>query len=198
MTSDTGTDTIVVADPDQWSLATTLRTLHGAGHDAIGVARGDEAIEAAHRFKPYLLLLEIDLPGICGYEVCRRLKDEYGEGVSIVFVSAVRTESFDRVAGILLGADDYLCKPVAEDELLARIGRLVKRPAARMGANLTPRERDVLRLLAQGLTQREIADHLTISSKTVGTHTEHIFSKLEVRNRLQAATLAHRYRLVEP
>jgi DNA-binding NarL/FixJ family response regulator len=196
MTSDVGVGKVLVAEPEECSRTVMLRILEEAGHEPIGVDSGEEAIETARHHRPSLAILEICLPGICGYDVCRRLKDRYGESVSVIFVSATRTESFDRVAGILLGADDYLCKPFAEDELLARIGRLIRRPTAR--ANLTPRERDVLSLLVQGLTQREIADCLVISGKTVGTHTEHIFSKLGVRNRLQAAALAHRYRLVDP
>lgn len=196
MTSDVGVGKVLVAEPEECSRTIILRILEEAGHESIGVGSGEEAIETARHHRPSLVILEICLPGICGYEVCRRLKEQYGESVSVIFVSGTRTESFDRVAGILLGADDYLCKPFAEDEFLARIGRLIQRPPAR--ANLTPREHDVLSLLVQGLTQREIADCLVISGKTVGTHTEHIFSKLGVRNRLQAAALAHRYRLVDP
>ena len=174
-----------------------LHILQEAGYEATGLASGEEAIEAARRQRPGLVVLEVCLPGICGYEACRRLKDEYAESISVIFVSGIRTESFDRVAGILLGADDYLCKPFAADELLARIRRLIRRPEPTAAASLTPREHDVLRLLAKGLTQKQIADRLVISGKTVGTHTEHIFSKLGVRNRLQAAALAYRYSLVD-
>jgi len=188
---------ILVAEPDECSRTAMLHILREAGYEATGLASGEEAIEVARQQRPCLIILEVCLPGICGYEACRRLKDEYAESISVIFVSGIRTESFDRVAGILLGADDYLCKPFAADELLARIRRLIRRPAPTVAASLTPREHDVLRLLAQGLTQKEIANRLVISGKTVGTHTEHIFSKLGVRNRLQAAALAHRYSLVD-
>jgi len=191
---------ILMTDPDESCRAEMSGLLRDAGHESSGVASGEEALEAARRQRPRLVILELCLPGICGYEVCRRLRDEYGETVSIMFVSGTRTESFDRVGGILLGADDYLSKPLAADEFLARTGRLIRRAwtsTSSLASRLTPREHDVLGLLAQGHSQREIAERLAISHKTVGTHLEHIFVKLGVRSRLQAVSLAHRYHLVD-
>ena len=60
-------------------------------------------------------MLDVQLPGMSGYEICRELRDEFGEGLPILFVSGFRTESLDRVAGLLVGADDYLVKPFAPD-----------------------------------------------------------------------------------
>src|SRR5439155_8821374 len=117
----------------------------------------------------------------------------------IIFVSASRTESYDRVAGLLLGADDYLAKPFAPNELLARVRRLVQRalpPSLAIPSVLTKRELEVLGLLAEGLAQREIAKKLTIREKTVGSHIERILSKLGVRSRAQAVALAFREDLV--
>jgi DNA-binding NarL/FixJ family response regulator len=180
----------LVADSDERSRRELSVLLREAGHEPIAVASGEEALRAARRQRPRLVILEICLPGICGYEVCRRLREEYAATVSIVFVSGTRTESFDRVAGILLGADDYLCKPVAPDEFLARVGRLLRPPALDLGSKLTRREHDVLGLLKDDLTHKQIASRLCISDKTVGTHVEHIFSKLGVHNRMQALALA--------
>jgi DNA-binding NarL/FixJ family response regulator len=100
---------------------------------------------------------------------------------------------------LLLGADDYLAKPFAPDELLARVRRLVQRalpPSLTIPSVLTKRELEVLGLLAEGLAQREIATRLTISEKTVGSHIERILSKLGVRSRAQAVALAFREDLV--
>jgi DNA-binding NarL/FixJ family response regulator len=159
------------------------------------VESGEEALAIAQRERPRVVVLEVCLPGICGYEVCRELKDALGQNVSVIFVSGTRKESFDRVAGLLLGADDYLVKPFAADELLARVRGLIRRenqlPASAASA-LTPREQDVLQLLAEAHDQKEIASRLSISTKTVGTHLEHIFSKLGVRSRAQAVALAYR------
>ena len=116
-----------------------------------------------------------------------------------MFVSGERTESYDRVAGLMLGGDDYIVKPYAPDELVARLLALLRRGgAAESAPELTPRELEVLALLAQGLDQRAIAERLVISSKTVGSHIEHILTKLGVNNRVQAVALAYRSGLVAP
>src|SRR4030095_3847668 len=106
-----------------------------------------------------------------------------------------RTDETDRVAGLLLGADDYLPKPIRFDHLLARVRRLVGQSAPVapvVPSRLTPREQEVLGLLAEGLEQDEIANRLVITSKTVAKHIERILSKLGVRSRAQAVVLALR------
>ena len=142
-----------------------------------------------------MVILDVALPGVCGYEVCRELREEFGDVLPIVFVSGVRTEWFDRVAGFLVGADDYVVKPFAPDELLARVRRLARRwtpLATAVAAKLTRRERQVLGLLLEGLEQEEIATQLVISPRTVSTHIENILRKLGVRSRAQAVALAYR------
>jgi DNA-binding CsgD family transcriptional regulator len=92
-------------------------------------------------------------------------------------------------------------KPYAPDELLARLRRLVhrSRPAvARSASGLTPRELEVLELLADGRAPQEISAGLFISAKTVSTHIEHIFTKLGVSSRVQAVAVAYRDGLVAP
>lgn len=187
---------ILVADPDPASRSLTAGLLREAGYRVVLVGSGRHALNAARRLHPRLTVLEVELPDVCGYEVCRRLRGEQGETLAIIFVSATRTESFDRVGGILLGADDYLCKPLEADEFLARVGRLTQRPAAvSNGPALTGREREILGLLGTGMRQKEIAEQLCISPRTVGTHMEHIFTKLGAKHRLQAVVLARRYGL---
>jgi DNA-binding NarL/FixJ family response regulator len=163
---------------------------------------GEKALEAARDGHPSLVVLEVCLPGVSGYEVCRQLRDEFGDGLAIIFVSGTRTESLDCVAGLLLGADDYLVKPFTSGELLARVRALVRRAAPvrsgreRKSARLTLRELEVLQLLADGLEQGEIAERLVISSKTVGNHIERILGKLGVHSRAQAVGVAYREQLI--
>jgi DNA-binding NarL/FixJ family response regulator len=107
----------------------------------------------------------------------------------------------DRAAGLMLGADDYLLKPFAPEELLARVHALLRRARVdRPGTanSLTRRELDVLGLLAEGRTQAEIARELVLSPKTVATHLERILGKLGVHSRAQAVAAAYRERLLEP
>jgi DNA-binding NarL/FixJ family response regulator len=167
----------LVVEDDDGLLGLVRRLLELDGLDVIGVPSGEEALEAARAERPTIAILDVSLPGISGYEVCRELRRAYGPQLPILFVSGARTESYDRVAGLLIGADDYLAKPFAPDELLA---------------SLTAREQEVLRLLADGLNQRDIADALVISPKTVGTHIERILEKLGVHSRVQAVALAYR------
>jgi DNA-binding NarL/FixJ family response regulator len=125
----------------------------------------------------------------------------YGSSLPVLLVSAVRIEAFDRAAGLLIGADDYMVKPLDPDELIARVRRhLAPRPRgaeADTGVELlTPREHEVLQLLADGLDQREIAQRLVISPKTVATHIQHVLAKLGVHSRAQAVAAAHRHGLI--
>ena len=134
-------------------------------------------------------MLEVCLPGICGYEVCRELRESFGDGLWIIFISGTRTESYDRVGGLLLGADAYLNKPLAIEELTARIRGLLRRdskPKGGVTSRLSPREHEVMHLMVEGLAHKEIANRLSISPRTIGTHVEHIFTKLGVHTRAQA------------
>jgi DNA-binding NarL/FixJ family response regulator len=149
---------------------------------------------------PAAILLDVQLPGLNGYEICRALRDRYGDSIAIVFISGERTDPLDRAGGMLIGADDYLVKPVDPGELIARVIRLVGRTgsnghAAAANGNLeslTQRENEVLDLLADGLDQEEIAGRLVISPKTAATHIQRILGKLGVRSRAQAVALVLR------
>jgi DNA-binding NarL/FixJ family response regulator len=184
----------LIADEDPTSREQLARVLEAAGYEIMQVASGEEVLEAVREVRPSIVLLEIPLGGLSGYEVCRALRADVSE-MPIVFVSGSRTESYDRVAGLLVGADDYIVKPYAPDELLTRVRHLVRRsqpltPA--VTSRLTKREREVLRLLAQGLRQDDIAERLFISRKTVGTHVANILRKLGVRSQTQAVAVAFR------
>jgi DNA-binding response OmpR family regulator len=151
---------VLVVDGDPASCAALSEALERAGYRTQQVRTGEEAVRAAGRERPALVIMETHLPGTSGYEIVRELRERYGEDLPIIFVSAARTEETDRVAGLLLGADDYLAKPVPFDHLLARVRRLVAQSAPVAGpipSRLTPREQEVLALLADGLEQDDIA-----------------------------------------
>ncbi len=187
---------VLLVDDDEQYLELVSTTLERAGY-RISLARsGEEALALSRLERPAVVVLDVKLPGVSGYEVCRQLKDAFGDGFPVVFVSGVRTEAFDRAAGLLMGADDYLVKPFEVDEFMARIRKYLApgpgtTPVETPMSALTPREREVLGLLAGGLDQGEIADRLVISSKTVSTHIQHILEKLGVHSRAQAVSVAY-------
>jgi DNA-binding NarL/FixJ family response regulator len=185
---------ILVVDDDSGARDLASDLLDRAGYPTTQAATGEEALAAAQAERPSLVLLDVHLPGVSGYEVLYSLRERFGDGLPVVFVSGERTESFDRVAGLQLGADDYLVKPFAPDELIARLRRLLASGAKDDNGRprLTARENEVLRLLASGLAQAEIAKELVISSKTVASHIERILAKLGVHSRAQAVAVAHR------
>ena len=166
-----------------------------AGYTATLASTGDAALELIRDLRPDAVVLDVNLPGPSGYELCHTVRDELGDEVGVVLMSGDRTESFDRVAGLLIGADDYLAKPFEPSELVARVRAVLRRypgNGAREASTLTPREFEVLGLLADGRTQRSIASGLGISDKTVSTHIEHILAKLNVHSRAQAVAAAYR------
>jgi DNA-binding NarL/FixJ family response regulator len=190
---------ILIVDDDHQSRALVSGVLERAGYSTYEAKTGEEAVAAARRERPTLAVIEALLPGVSGYEVCRELKEEFGETLPIIFLSGTRKEPGDRAAGLLLGGDDYLIKPFDAGELLARVRRLLPRRSegGQTTRTLTKREIDVLSLLSEGLTQSEIAKKLVISPRTVGKHIEHILAKLGVHNRTQAVALALRDELIE-
>jgi DNA-binding NarL/FixJ family response regulator len=187
---------ILVVDADPAAAKEIAELLGAVGLETRTATSGEDALAVAGGRRPQAVLLEVRLPGVCGYEVLQELRHRYGEMLPIMFVSGERVEPFDRVAGLLLGADDYVVKPFARDELIARVRRLVVRSASNepgaLRSKLTRREQEVLQLLASGLTQREIERELVISSSTVASHIEHILDKLGVHSRAQAVALALR------
>ena len=160
---------------------------------------GADALTSAAEERPAAVLLDVELGETSGYQICRDLRDRFGEGLPIIFVSGSRTDTYDRIAGLLLGADDYIEKPFDPEELVARLRRAVARSTptrqetlAEEVSRLTPREHQVLRLLADGLGTKAISDRLHISPKTVNTHVQRLLVKLDVHSRAEAVAVAFR------
>ena len=191
---------VVLVDVDDGFRTFLSAVLERAGYKTVGVTSAEEAFVEIAESRPEVVLTDVQLPGVSGYELCRQLKDEHGDRLAVVIVTGDRTEPFDRAAGILLGADDYMVKPVDAGELVARVWRLAgrsdgphqsqsRRPSGKLDV-LSARERQVLDLLAGGSNQAEIAEALFISSKTVATHIQSVLTKLDVRSRTEAVVLA--------
>ena len=180
--------------------------LERAGFDVAEAADADTTFALVEEARPELVLLDVRLRRTSGYEIHRELTDRYAGSIPVIFVSGERTEPYDRAAGLLLGADDYLVKPIDADELVARVRRSLRWKGNGHGevpartepfAELTAREREVLTLLASGMSTKQIASELVISPRTIGTHVQHILGKLGVHSRAQAVAFAHRGGLAE-
>lgn len=192
-------DAVLIADPDAEARTCLASVLRADGFRVVEATDGSEAVAKARECWPVAAILEIPLGTISGYEVCRTLRADLGPELAIIFLSGARTEPYDRVAGLLIGADDYVTKPSAPDEVLARLRTVTyrARPTAVPGRpRLTRREHEVLTLLSEGLRWAEIAEQLVISPKTVATHVEHIRRKLGVSSRAEAIAVAYRDQLL--
>ena len=165
----------VLVVEDERDVAELLRyNLSKEGYEVIVAATGAEAVKQAHDARPDLVLLDIMVPQLNGWEICRRLKqDSETRGIPVIMVTG-RVEEGDKVLGFEVGADDYVTKPFSPRELIARIRAVARRGRPDAGARkvqvkvgdleidrerfevrmkgrliaLTPREFDVLALLA--------------------------------------------------
>jgi DNA-binding NarL/FixJ family response regulator len=199
--------TIVVVDPDELTRAAVHSTADRHSYEVVTFDNGEALLEGLADRRPVLAVVEVDLAAEkTGFEVLSELRDEFGAGLLVMLVSGQRTAPHDRVAGLLLGADDYVLKPFDLAEFRARVHRLLMRSTAQMAqlqepgetVKLSPRERQVLTLLAAGNSQDEIAQELYISPKTVATHLQHVLVKLNVHSRAQAVAVAYRRRILTP
>ncbi len=180
--------------------------------EVVGEARNaEEALDLAPRLRPDLVLLDIDLPGMTGIEAVRELAPRLPE--TRVVMLTVSTDRRNLLEAMRHGAAGYLTKDLTGDALLRAVRGLrrgdlamSRQHAAQVVEHLqrggqggmpeemrllSAREQEVLRLLAEGLTDREIAGALAISPRTVESHVSAVLRKLEVKNRAEAA---QRYR----
>jgi DNA-binding NarL/FixJ family response regulator len=212
---------VLLAD-DQPLIREGLRTILDAQPDleVVGEAGdGSEAIEQARALKPDLVLMDVEMPGTDGIEATRRLLANGPESPRVVVLTTFDREDYI-AAALRAGATGFLLKTAAPAELASAVRtamesdallapevtrRLIERYLARpdpAGAqrlgDLTDREREVLREIASGLSNGEIAARLFLSEATVKTHVNRLFAKLGARDRAQAVIAAYETGLVSP
>jgi DNA-binding NarL/FixJ family response regulator len=224
MVADTGVDQmsikVLIAD-DERLVRTGLRMILAAepGIAVIGeAADGHQAVAETHRLQPDVVLMDVRMPRLDGLEATRRL---LVPGASALHVIVLTTYDLDDYVyeALRIGASAFLLKDAPEDQLVAAIhvvadGGSIFAPSATRHlveafavdrqpppqglAELTVREREVLRLLARGRSNRDIADALGVSQHTARTHVAHVLDKLGLHDRVQAVVLAYEVGIVRP
>lgn len=116
---------VLIAEDDPRTRDGLVEILEREGYETIAAADGEEALRLYARERPDFVCLDIMMPGLSGYDVCRRLRAE-GEALPIVFISA-KSEEIDKVLGLELGADDFIIKPFGVREVVARIRAVTRR-----------------------------------------------------------------------
>jgi DNA-binding NarL/FixJ family response regulator len=208
---------------DQPLLRTGFRMILGGEPDldVVGEAGdGREAVRMADQHRPDVVLMDLRMPVLDGIEATRQITARHPE-VRVVVLTTFDLDEYV-YASLRAGASAFLLKDAKEDQLVAAIRvaaqggslfapavtrRLIDRfaatgngPAAEVPgvADLTPREREVWQLVAQGLSNADIADRLVVSEHTVKTHVASLLAKLQVPGRVQAVVLAYETGLVRP
>ena len=185
----------------RWALAQALGQT--TGFEIVGEAGSvDETLAMVRRTRPDVLLLDTTIPDHSGFDVLSAIREmEHGP---LVIVLAPFTEPSYAVRAIHAGAHGYVPKSATPTELVDAIGavtrgervvplaveELLAAGGAHPAGSLTRRELQVMEMLARGLTNREIADHLVIGLKTVDTHRGHVLKKLALRNNAELARYA--------
>lgn len=121
------TSKILVVDDETVLLETIVYNLEQAGYQVFTAADGASALEAAHRERPDLIILDLMLPVIDGLEVCRRLRREADTAGILILMLTAKSDEIDKVVGLEVGADDYVTKPFSKHELMARVKALLRR-----------------------------------------------------------------------
>lgn len=205
---------MIVDDHPMWRDAVS-RDLAAAGFEVVATAEdGPQAVRRAQATKPDVLVLDLNLPGLPGVEVCKQL---VGQGTTLrVLVLSASGEQADVLEAVKSGATGYLVKSASTEELVDAVRRTaagdtvftpglaglvlgeyrrlaseptrtVEDPAA---PQLTDRETEVLRLVAKGLSYKQIAERLVISHRTVQNHVQNTLGKLQLHNRVELVRYA--------
>lgn len=197
-----------------WS--TILSTAQGI--QVVGTAQdGLQAVELVEKFKPDIVLMDLNMPMVNGIEATRQIYEKF-PSVRVLALTTYETEEWV-IDAIRAGAVGYLLKDTPRANLIRAIegtyagqtfldpavaGKIIARVAnpggqadTAFGTDLSPRERDVLRLLARGMSNSDIASTLFLTEGTVRNYVSSIFSKLNVTDRTQAAVIALRHGLAD-
>ncbi|MDF0552286.1 response regulator transcription factor [Kamptonema sp. UHCC 0994] len=221
--------TVLVADDDLGTRLSIGDYLEICGYSVLTAQNGKEALDLVEEYQPHLIVTDVTMPEMDGYEFVRRVRLRPAFRLLPVIFLTERTSTQERIRGYQLGADNYLRKPFELEELGAVIRSLLERYAliaqageqggrgaggqGRGGAgesgrggesditekslSLTQREKDVLQLLTDGLSNAQIGDRLHLSHRTVEKYVSSLLRKSDRTNRAELVRFAMEHHLVE-
>lgn len=197
--------TVHVVDDDDAVRRSLAALLASRGYGVMPFASGEQFLAEADLSRHGCVVLDLRLHRMSGLQVFEALR-ERGSPLSVLFLSG-HGDLPSAVQAMRDGAHDWLQKPCADDELIERIERILAQAGAaahrlrqrddalRLWASLTPRERDVARLVARGLANKVVAQHLPIDVRTVETNRARVFGKLGVANAVELANFVREHAL---
>ncbi|MEP6946114.1 MAG: response regulator transcription factor [Acidobacteriota bacterium] len=196
---------LLVVDDDAGLLMAVSETLRAEGYNVVTARRGAEALVRVAERLPDLVISDIRMPGMDGYQLARNLRAApHTRLVPIVFLTA-KDEIADRIAGFRSGVDAYITKPFEPEELVAIVAGILERVQRTHGdlarlfgekedefkfkrdEDLTDAEWRVAEAVARGLSNKDIARELNLSLRTIEGHISHILDKKSLSNRVELA-----------
>jgi DNA-binding NarL/FixJ family response regulator len=196
---------LLVVDDDPNLVLLVKDYLEFRGYEVVAASNGLEALEVMRRLTPDLVICDVMMPEMDGYTFVQTLRsDRATDWIPVIFLSA-RGQTADRVRGLNTGADAYLVKPFEPEELVAQVEATLKhteRLLQMQGApvqpviqldrevELTPTETKVLQYVARGMSNREIAEVMGVSQRTIESHVSNMLSKTGLHNRTELARWA--------
>jgi len=166
MAHELGSEQVLLVDDNPTNLQVLFKTLEGSGYRLLAARDGESALYTAKRAHPALILLDVMMPGMDGFEVCERLKaDPDTADIAIIFLSAL-TDSQSKVHGLAIGGVDYIAKPFQTDEVLARVRTHVKiqrleRALARRNSELEDENQRILNAVEEGIFGLDVQGRVT-------------------------------------
>jgi DNA-binding NarL/FixJ family response regulator len=199
---------LLLIDDDPNLILLVKDYLEFRGYMVTTAENGREALEILEKDLPDMIICDVMMPEMDGYTFVERVRQDGRAGwIPVMFLSA-KGQSQDKVRGLNTGADVYMVKPFEPEELVAQVesslkqaGRLMKR-SPRIGGEesvrlqvpgnveLTPTELKVVQLVAQGMANKEIADKLNVSQRTIESHVSNMLNKTSLHNRTELARWA--------
>ncbi len=199
---------LLLIDDDPNLILLVKDYLEFRGYEVVTAENGREALEVLEQEMPDMIICDVMMPEMDGYSLVRHVReDQRTSWIPVLFLSA-KGQSQDRVKGLNTGADVYMVKPFEPEELVAQVesslkqaARMSERPGSRTAESapkiqvpfdveLTPTELKVVQFVARGMANREIAEELKVSQRTIESHVSNMLGKTGLHNRTELARWA--------